>query len=268
MNRGFVIVAQNNSTIDYIKCAEVLCKNIKTLMPNESVSLITDIFYTSELFDNVITFPYGDTCKNIEWKLNNDWQVYDASPYEYTIKIESDIYLPRKIDYWWDILRHRDLVISTSIRNFKNEIVTDSFYRKIFIENKLPNVYNALTYFKRSETADIFFQTVRDIFENWESYRKELKCDIKEKATTDVVYAIASLIVGIDKTTMPEFTSMSMIHMKKFINNLYSENWENELLIELSKDCFRLDTIPQLYPFHYHKKEFAKTIESELNEGN
>lgn len=268
MNRGFVIIAQNNSTTDYIGCAEVLCKNIKTLMPNESVSLITDSYFSSTLFDNVITFPYGDKSKNIEWKLDNDWQVYDASPYEYTIKIESDIYLPRKIDHWWDTLKHRDLVISSCIRNFKNEIVDDSFYRKIFKENKLPNVYNALTYFKQSETADLFFQIVRDIFENWEDYKKLLKCDIKEIATTDVVYGIAALIIKKENCTLPNFNCMSMIHMKQYVNNLHSEDWENELLIELGIDYFRLDTIPQLYPFHYHKKSFANTIKKELYETN
>ena len=128
------------------------------------------------------------------------------------------------------------------------------------------NVYNALTYFKQSNTADVFFQTVRDIFENWEEYKKLLKCDPKEKATTDVVYAIAALIIGVEKCTLPNFTSMSMIHMKKYINNLHSNKWEDELLIELHQDQFRLDTIPQMYPFHYHNKEFALTIESELNE--
>ena len=266
MNRGFIIVAQNNSDVNYIKCAEVLCKNIKRLMPTESVSLLTDEYFSSDIFDNVILFPYGDRCKNLEWKLDNDWQVYDASPYEYTIKIESDIYLPRRIDHWWDTLKNNDLVVSTCIRNFKNEIVHDTFYRKLFIENNLPNVYNALTYFKQSNTADVFFQTVRDIFENWEEYKKLLKCDPKEKATTDVVYAIAALIIGVEKCTLPNFTSMSMIHMKKYINNLHSNKWEDELLIELHQDQFRLDTIPQMYPFHYHNKEFALTIESELNE--
>lgn len=264
MNRGFIIVAQNNSTTDYLHCAEVLCKNIKTLMPDESVTLLTDTYQTHSCFDYIYTFPYGDRCKNLDWKLDNDWQVYDASPYEYTIKIESDIFLPRKIDHWFDILKTKDLVICSNIRNYKNEIVNDNFYRKIFHENKLPNTYNALTYFKRSKTADLFYSTVRDIFENWEKYKKLIKCDINEKATTDVVYGLASHIIGIEKCTFPEFTGMSMIHMKKYINNLYSENWIDELIIEMGTDYFRLNTIPQLYPFHYHNKSFSKMIDKEI----
>lgn len=261
MNRGFIIVAQNSSNVDYLKCAETLCKNIKDLMPNESVTLLTDVFYKSTNFDYVYTFPYGDKCKDLDWKLNNDWQVYDASPYDFTIKIESDIYLPRKIDYWFDVLKNRDLVVCSTIRNFKNEIVNDRFYRKIFIENNLPNTYNAITYFKKSETADLFYRTVRDVFENWEKYKQFLKCENTEIATTDVVYGISASIVGMEKCILPEFQAMSMIHMKKFVNNLYCENWQDELIIELEKDYFRLDTIPQLYPFHYHKKNFALALE-------
>jgi hypothetical protein len=267
MNRGFVIIAQNNSSVDYIKCAEILCRNIKSHMPTESVTLLTDTKISSDVFDNVVAFPFGDTCKNVEWKLANDWQVYTASPYEYTIKIEADIYLPRKIDHWWDILKHRDVVISSCIHNIKNEIVNDVFYRKVFQENKLPNVYNALTYFKKSDTANLFFQTVQNIFENWEEYKKIIKCNSTEIATTDVVYGLASLIVGIEKTTLPTFTEMSMIHMKKYVNDFASDDWDKELLIELADDFCRFNSIPQLYPVHYHLKRFSLFIERELYGG-
>ena len=70
----------------------------------------------------VIPLPYGDQAPDSDWKLVNDWQVYEASPYEYTIKLEADIYVPKSIDYWWDILKERDLVVSTTIRNFKQNI--------------------------------------------------------------------------------------------------------------------------------------------------
>ena len=33
MTRGFVIVAENNATTDYMKCAEVLARSLKKVMP-------------------------------------------------------------------------------------------------------------------------------------------------------------------------------------------------------------------------------------------
>lgn len=264
MNRGYVIVAQNNEHTDYIKCAKVLCRNIKNLMPGESVTLLTDKDIPQDCFDNVILFPHGDLCVNDRWKLANDWQVYYASPYEYTIKIEADIFLPRSITHWWSILQQRDLIICSTIRDCKNTISKSRTYRKTFDDNHLPDVYNAITYFKKSVVARKFYETVRDIFKNWEEFK--LLLGTREPATTDVVYGIAALIIGEEHCTMPTFTDMSMIHMKPGINNSKMNDWTSEFIYEIDNDHLRIGTIPQLYPFHYHVKEFANIINQDLYE--
>jgi hypothetical protein len=133
MNRGFVISAQNTSEVNYVKCADVLAASIKKLMPNEKVVLITNDKVKTKFFDDVVPLPHGDLDPTGKWKLVNDWQVYDASPFEYTIKLEADIYIPANIDYYWDVLKQRDVVISTNIRNYKQELSDVRFYRK-FIE--------------------------------------------------------------------------------------------------------------------------------------
>ena len=261
MNKGFVILAQNTDKINYVRCAEVLAKNISRVMPEANIALITDDVDHSPYFDKVIALPYGDLDPNGNWKLVNDWQVYEASPYEYTIKLEADLYLPQSIDFWWDILKQRDLVVSTTIRNFKQEVSKIRFYRRFIDDNKLPDVYNSLTYFKKSELAEKFFKVVRDIFENWDEYRKTLKCKIDEEASTDWVYAIACHILGEENTTMKNFDAMSMVHMKQFINDMPTEDWTDKLVYEVSKDSLRINTIPQIYPFHYHIKEFCDKLD-------
>lgn len=266
MNRGFVVLAQNTKSVDYIKCAEVLALSIKNVMPTESISLITNDVKTSKYFDKVIELPYGDLDEKSDWKLSNDWQVYEASPYEYTIKLEADLYIPVDISYWYDVLKNREINIATTIRNFKNEISDVRVYRNFLDENKLPNVYNALTYFKKSNTAKKFFEIIRNVFENWEEYKTILKCNPNEVVSTDWAYAIACHILGVENTTMPNFTEMSMIHMKQFINGLSTEDWTNSLVYEINKKSLRIHTIPQLYPFHYHVKSFSDKILSNINE--
>lgn len=261
MNRGFVIIAQNTENVDYIKCATVLAKNIKRLMPDEKVSLITGKKFKSKVFDQVIEFPYGDLDKDGKWKLINDWQIYEASPYEYTIKLEADIYLPERIDHWWDVLKQRDVVVSTTIRDFKQTISPVRFYRSFIDDNNLPDVYNAITYFRKCELAENFYKIVRNIFENWSQYRSLLKCNTNEEVTTDWVYALACHILGPENTTMPQFNSMSMVHMKQFINGLPTENWTDSLVYELVPHTIRINTFPQKYPLHYHVKSFADKLE-------
>ena len=122
MNRGFVILAQNTKDTNYVKCAETLATSIKRVMPNESVTLISNDSSMCQAFDNVVELPYGDLSPDSDWKLINDWQVYEASPYDYTIKLEADLYIPKDISYWFDVLKQKDVVVSTCIRNYKNEI--------------------------------------------------------------------------------------------------------------------------------------------------
>lgn len=264
MNKGFVVVANNTKTVDYVYIAEALAKSVKTVMPNSHITLISDDVDTSKYFDKVVALPYGDLDKEGDWRLINDWQVYEASPYEYTIKLEADLFIPQPIDYWWDILQHRDLVVSTKIRNFKQEISYNRYYRKFIDANNLPDVYNAITYFKKSDLAEKFYLIVKDVFINWEKYRSELKCPITEKVSTDWAYAIACLILGEDKTTLKTFDNMSMIHMKQEVNGLLTENWTDTLVYEIGNKQLRVNTIPQMYPFHYHVKKFAKFIHEKL----
>jgi len=252
MTRGFVIMAQNTEKTDYVKCAKALELSIKRVMPDANVTIITtDIL------------PHGDQAPDSDWKLINDWQVYEASPYDETIKLEADMFLPRSIEHWFDIMSINDVTLCTKIRNYKGEISTVRVYRKFIDDNNLPDVYNAITYFKKSEMAKQFFDIVRDVFENWEIYKTILKCNPTEKATTDWVYAIASHIIGVEKTTLPSFNELSMTHMKQFISGTPTENWTDTLVYELLPDVLRVHTYSQEYPFHYHSKSFSdKIIES------
>jgi hypothetical protein len=242
-------MAQDTESTSYTNCAETLKKSIHRVMPDANVTIIT----TDML-------PHGDLAKDSDWKLINDWQVYEASPYEYTIKLEADMYIPRNIDHWWNVLQDRDVVVSSTIRNFKQEISDIRFYRRFIDDNKLPNVYNAITYFKKSEVAKQFFDLVKEIFNNWEEYKKILKCNPQELATTDWVYSIACHIMGVENTTLPSFTEMSMVHMKQYINGTPTENWTDTFIYECLPNQIRVQTVPQQYPFHYHVKNFCDKI--------
>lgn len=266
MNKGYIIYASNTKQTQYVDCAITLAKSLKHSMPDCSITLLTDISMDTDLFDYVKPLPYDDLAPYSNWKLINDWQIYEASPYEYTIKIEADMYIPYSIDYYWDILKSRDLVVCTNIRNLKQELSDVKYYRKFITNNNLPDTYNGLTYFKKSALAKQFFEVVRNIFENWDLYLSILKANNKEIATTDFVYSIACHILGYEHTTFHSFKEFSFVHMKKEINNIFTEKWTDNLVYEISPEHFRINTFTQTYPIHYVEKDFCYKIDRELNE--
>ena len=93
-----------------------------------------------------------------------------------------------------------------------------------------------------------------------------LQCNADEPATTDFIYAYASHLLGVENTTLPSFTEMSMVHMKQFINTMPTENWTETLVYEIHPHTLRINTIPQMYPFHYHIKSFSAILEESFSE--
>ena len=247
--RGYLVVAQNIGTIDYVACAIQLARSIRQFHPDAKIALLTDSTDKSDAFDYHVAFahPLSDN------PYANDWQVFGASPFRQTIKLEADMVVASEIDHWWTMLEHRDVVISTGARDFYDQPATSRFYRKIFDSNNLPDVYNAITYWRLSETAQQFFQLVHSIFEHWAEYKTLLKFP-DESPSTDLVYAMAAQIIGPELVTMPFATYPQIVHMKRHMIPTHSEDWTQELTWELNP--LRINTVAQWGAVHYHVKDW------------
>jgi len=246
--RGYLIPAIDTKSTDYLSCAIKLARSIRQWHPDANISVITVKRCSNPVFDHVIPLPYGDL-----GGFANDWQVFAASPYRQTIKLEADMICSSPIDHWWTLFERRDVVISQGARTFYDELATSRYYRKIFDENQLPDVYNAITYWRLSATAKEFFDLVQQIFEQWDSYRKILKFP-DDVPTTDVVYAVAAVIMGPERVTLPPGLGPTIVHMKRYINPIQTNDWTKELVWE--NNPFRINTVSQFGLVHYHIKEW------------
>jgi hypothetical protein len=119
----------------------------------------------------------------------------------------------------------------------------------------LPDVYNAITYWRISKTAQEFFQLVRQIFEHWNEYKTLLKFP-DEQASTDVVYAIAAQIMGPATVTLPAGIGPQIVHMKRHIIPTRTNDWTKELVWENINPGLRINTIAQTGVVHYHVKNW------------
>ena len=258
--RGYLIVAENTESTNYVECALALAKSIKLHTPNAKICLVTTSDVSDPVFDYIRPLPYGDTATDSTWKLANDWQVFYASPFRQTIKIEADMIIPHSIEHWWTMFEKRDVVLCTNARNMLNQKTNVRHYRKIFDVNGLPDVYNAITYWRLSEQAQTFFNLVKDLFQNWNEVRTALRLGDTDPGTTDVVYAVAAKMLGVENFTLPNTSYPSLIHMKEHINWLNNPDWTKEYVWELDNSNIRINTVDQMYPFHYNNKDFAKNL--------
>lgn len=251
--QGYLIPAFNTDAVDYIRCAEQLAVSIRVWHPDAKICLLTDQPYESRVFDYVQQLPYPAQTVNPDWKLANDWQAGYASPFRETIKLEADMLITSAVDHWWLMLRHRDVAISVGARDWKNMPATSRFYRKTFDQNLLPDVYNAVTYWRVSSTAVEFWRWVRLLFENWDQYKTLLKFPDSEP-TTDLVYAMVAVIMGPDRVTLPATTYPRIVHMKKHIAGTVTEDWTRELVWEHDGQTLKVNTVAQSGAFHYNIK--------------
>lgn len=252
--RGYLIMAINTNTVDYVACAQRLNASIKQWMPAAHTCLVTDTAVDMPEFDFVVLLPHGDQATTGS-KLINDWQAYAASPFRQTIKLEADMLITSCVDHWWNMLQHRDVVISTGARDHYDRVAVSRQYRKIFDANNLPDVYNAVTYWRLSKTAQEFWSWVRSLFEHWDQYKCLLKFP-DDNATTDVVYAMAAQIIGAETVTMPFVTYPRIVHMKRHIAGTRTEDWTRELTWEYDQAGLRINTVAQHGAVHYHIKDW------------
>lgn len=260
---GFLAIAQNNETTDYLTMAYYQAKNIKATQKNNKYAVIVDT-YTNQLitenhkkvFDYVIQLPI-DLAINESWKQANESQVFALTPFKETIKLEVDLLMPRSIDHWIYSLRNKNVCFSYHCNDYKGTVIKHSPYRLIFQQNSLPDIYTGMYYFRYTQEAANFFQLAKNIYSNWKEISQHLiKCDVGP--STDLVYALASKMLGEENFYIPTLDFFRFVHMKSKIQKWSdSQSWTDYVNIEQQDEIIRINNLNQYMPVHYYEKEFA-----------
>lgn len=249
--RGYIIPAFNVGKVDYVDAARHLAKTLLQHHPDAKICLLTNEKYAAE----PALFEYTQVVDSID-TLNpyaNDWMVFHNTPFRQTIKLEADLMVASAVDHLWSMFEHRDVVISQGCRTFYDQPAENRRYRQVFDANNLPDVYNAVTYWRLSKTAQEFFALVKNIFEHWAEYRKLLKFP-EDVPSTDVVYAMAAQIMGPEQVTLPPGLGPQIVHMKTGVNPFSARKWTDELIWEYNP--MRVQTVAQWGFFHLHVKDW------------
>lgn len=183
--KGAVIFAQNNSNIDYIKLSILSANRIKKYL-NIPVSLITDNTewllskYPTHPFDKIIEITQDNesqeklfydgslSSKKIQWKNLTRFQIYDLTPYEETLVIDSDYIISSDI-LLKSFSREYDLQIYKNSFDLSGWRNTNEFTR--INQYSIPFYWATVFFFRKTPITKTFFDLISYIKTNWGYYR-------------------------------------------------------------------------------------------------
>lgn len=273
MSKGYICVVQNNKETNYLRLAYALALSIKNTQSGvNKLSIVTDIKRMPKgyrkVFDKVIPLK-TDKAKDANWKLDNIVDLYDYTPYDETVMLDSDMLFLTDVSHWWKYLALKDIWFTTHAKNFKGEAIPEgTIYREEFVANKLPSVYNAFFYFKKCDNSEALFNIMKDIHESWDYCVDKFLFKKKPKVfSTDVAFGLAIKLLDIEHVaTFTDIPFPYFIHMK-----MQNQNWplpdryvdtDWSECIDTSFDTFdnslgiKIGNVRQFGIFHYHVKSF------------
>lgn len=262
--KGILTFAQNTDQCDYLKLAYLQALSVKLTQKNNHYAVaVTPGTHIpgkyKEVFDYVIDIPWRDDAANFSWKLQNEWKAIHVTPFDQTLKVESDLLFTHDLSDWWSLYEYHDFVPTMQVYNYRHEIATSRYYRKVFDSNGLPDLYTGLMYFRKSEQAHEIYDVVSWLFKNYREKANLLLDQTRPKhICTDIAFALASKMLGY---TYPQRIS-GFVHMKKHMldvnTELLTDDWSIHLDYYFDKEMnLFVEQYKQIYPFHYHNKTFG-----------
>ena len=266
MTKGVVVLAQNNETDNYVEQAALLAMSLH-YYNDTPISIITNntipLEYTS-LFDKIIPIPFGDSANDSEWKIENRWKLYHASPYDETIVMDTDMLVLQNIDVWWEFLSNYELFFTSNVLDYRGNIANTAYYRKTFIKNNLPNLFSGLHYFKKCDFAQEFYTWLELVVNNWEAfYEQHLEGSTRPKhVSIDVCAAIVTKILDCKSSITNNIARFpSFTHMKPYCQGWddVKGSWQDQMGVYISKDgSLKIGNYLQTGVLHYTEKDFLQ----------
>ena len=263
MSKGFLWFAQNNDKTDYVELSIKLAESIKRWNRDNTVCVVTDekSKFEHRSVDIVKVLKDDDSSEHdIKWA--NECKAFAVTPFKHTIKLESDLIYTINTDWWWNHLWQHDLVFSVNCRNYKDQVVTNTPYRRLFENNALPDIYNGLMYFRKSEWAQRFFTYATQITRNWDSVKETFLQNCHDKyPSTDVVFALAYRLLDPNMTRLIDYDWFKFIHHKPAVHGLSKvKDIDNYLYPNRNGDNLYLGERRVSRIWHYHNKELHARI--------
>lgn len=180
MKCGAVIFAQNNAVIDYTKLAVFSATRVKEHL-DIPVSIITDNskLVPSGIFDEIIEiesqpcsqrlfFDGSLSSKKLDWKNVSRNRIYDLTPYDKTLVLDSDFILcSSRLKKSFEI----DSIFQIYQKSFDVSPNRDESYFSRINPYSIPFYWATVFVFEKNSIMESFFNLVEYIKTNWYYFR-------------------------------------------------------------------------------------------------
>ena len=164
MTTGALIFARNNEQIDYVAMAQWSAKNIE-----RHLGIPTHIVTDDAPNDNTRHFT---DVGNVTWHNHNRMDAYRLTPWDRTLVVDADYVvatdqLKTLLEVDQDFLAHRWAYDVTDCNTFEG--------LNYFGANRMPMWWATVMMFRRSRQAELIFDSMQMIRDNWTHYRNLYK---------------------------------------------------------------------------------------------
>lgn len=234
MTCGALIFAFNNEHIDYVAMANWSANNIHRHL-NIPVCLVTNREPPAgHVFDRVVlvnsptgsgTRHFADIGESVAWHNTNRVDACALSPWDQTLVLDADYVVASSqlktiLSSNQDFLCYRWASDATNLRNFDD--------LNYFGHNRMPMWWATVMMFKRNNTAQLIFESMNMVRDNWLHYRR-LYNNPTPNYRNDHALSIALNIVNGHTLSVPSIPG-----------SLVSVTPEHQVT-QLSQDSYRVD---------------------------
>lgn len=206
MPRGFITSAH---TLSEYRSACGLAYSLKQSNPDADITLVTTLKdVETGPFNQVVAYPFTVKVNSIEL---NVWQLYWASPYDYTIYMSNGTVVNQNLDSQWDYLMdHHDICFGSQVLNFRNESCLNYDHR-IYTDAQIAYVNSDCFYWAKDRENSIVAFKMLDAYsrDHTTVYREFLETKyIPKTLDKDLLFSIAMSSTFIEPEYIPQHPSI------------------------------------------------------------
>jgi len=254
---GYLLIGTDKSGHDFQRLSYALSLSLhNTQHETPKVSLVTNKPVPTEwqhLFDQVIIVD-GDFNK-VAFR----YDMYDLSPYEETIHIESDSIIFNDISHWWEHFRNNNCYLKFArkiVDTYGDTISVEKHpsHRTVYKVNCIPyDLRTSIFWWKKDDRTKLFFDKMKDVALNFEEYNNIHTPHIRNPVSFDAVTAMTCAEFGNWQDIRDHEEVITFCHAKEYVIG-YDWTKLNEVFTH-GGDCF-IDGVKQKDSLHYQTKQW------------